>query len=374
MILALGLLVGAGVSAAPAWKPFVEPYRQVFPSLEIAIATIEDAPGEANAAVIGDQDGLIGVELTGAKPGAAFELVVRIPGLARDSRLSGKIPTIAGPVALIPRLSWDYATLAAVRQPRPAVIEFELSVDGQRLGTRTERVRVRSVNDALYFIDEDDDAQDLDFNWLFAAYVNEDHPAVDSILKEALATDVVDGFTGYQSRDPDEVLKQVFAIWHVLQRRGIRYSSITRTGSAHRRVLSQHVRFIDESLSMSQANCVDGSVLMASVLRKIDLDPSLILTPGHMLLGFALDAQGRERAYLETTLIGQVRGHGLGQQARDKQAVDVDASFDSFTAAMVEGQRQVDAAAVAFANGGDAQHQIIDIKAARELGVMPIGR
>ena len=29
------------MAAAPQWKPFVEPYRQVFPSLEIATANME---------------------------------------------------------------------------------------------------------------------------------------------------------------------------------------------------------------------------------------------------------------------------------------------------------------------------------------------
>ena len=369
----VGLCCASALDAAPQWKPFVEPYRQVFPSLEIATATMDADAASDDAGVIGDQDGLIGVELSGARAGQRFELTVRIPGLARDTRLSGEIPRLDAPVALVPSLSWDYKTLAGIRQSRPAVIEFELSLDGKSLGLQTERVRVRSVNDALYFIDGEGAGGDLDFNWLFAAYVNEDHPAVDAILKEALATDVVDAFTGYQSGDPDEVLKQVFAIWHVLQRRGIRYSSITRTGNAQKRVRSQHVRFIDESLAMSQANCVDGSVLLASVLRKIDLDPALVLTPGHMLLGFALDQKGREHAYLETTLIGNIARPAAPNGKRDAAtSAEVDASFNSFTAAMKEGQRQVDAADNAFQDR-TGEHQIIDIAAARELGVMPIG-
>ncbi len=375
-VLLFSLLLGGPLCAAVQWTPFVEPYRQIFPSLEIATATMEADPASANAAVVGDQDGLIGVALTGAKPGAAFELTIRIPGLARDSLLTGRIPRGGGSVTLVPLLSWDYATLGGIRQPRPAIVEFELGLDGKALGLKTERVRVRSVNDALYFIDEDDERNDLDFNWLFAAYVNEDHPAVDAILKEALASHVVDGFTGYQSGDPDEVLKQVFAIWYVLQQRGIRYSSITRTGNEHQRVLSQHVRFIDESLTMSQANCVDGSVLFASVLRKIDIDPSLILTPGHMLLGFALDPRGDEMAYLETTLIGDTAARPqrpvAGRHTAAELNDDVDTSFDSFSAPIAEGKREVDAAGNAF-DRHDAEHQIIDIEAARELGVMPIG-
>lgn len=374
-----GFAIAGSAATEPTWEPFVEPYNQVFPSLEIATATMEADPDDADPATVGDPQGLIGVELSGGRAGARFELTVRVPGLARDSRLTGTVPKVDDAVTLAPTLVWDYAALAAIRQSRPATVEFELSVDGRSLGSRVQRVRVRSVNDALYYIDEEDDDQDLDFNWMFAAYVNEEHPAVDGILKEALDAGVVDSFSGYQSEDSDEVLKQVYAIWHVLQQRGIRYSNITRTASEHANVMSQHVRFLDESLAMTQANCVDGSVLMASVLRKIDIAPVLVLVPGHMFLGFALDEEGTEMAYLETTMLGDVKPQRGKQLAAVKNrsisfGVAIDASLASFEAAIAEGQRQVDEAADAFADEDDLDHQMIDLQFARESGVMPITR
>ena len=385
-LLAACLLASAGAAMAEVeWEPFVEPYNQVFPSLELATATMEPDPEEDDPAVVGDEQGLIGVQIDGARAGARFALTVRVPGLARDSRLSGRIPDVDESVVLAPTIAWDYALLAGIRQSRPAAVEFELSLDGAPAETRTQRVRVRSVNDALYFIDEEADEDDLDFNWLFAAYVNEEHPAVQQILKEALDAGVVDNFSGYQEGNPDDVLKQVYAVWHVLQSRGIRYSNITRTASEHANVMSQHVRFIDESLAMTQANCVDGSVLFASVLRKIDITPVLVLVPGHMFLGFALDEEGEEWAYLETTMLGDTsarRTGGNGGGGRPKPGgprqtpvpSDVDASLASFEAAIAEGQRQVDEAGDAFADENDLDHQMIDIQAARALGVMPITR
>lgn len=379
--LLLAALLPSSASAAtdPQWEAFIDPYNQVFPSLEIATATTKWDTEDDSESVVGEQQGLIYVDVTGARAGAPFELIVRIPGLAPDSRLSGVIPAVDGPISLAPTMGWDYQALAAIRQSRPANVEFELSVDGKPLGKRIERVRLRSVNDALYYIDEEDDERDLDFNWLFAAYVNEDHPAVDQILKEALDSGVVESFSGYQDEDPDAVLKQVYAIWHVLQSRGIRYSSITRTANEHDNVMSQHVRFIDESLAMSQANCVDGSVLMASVLRKIDIAPVLVLVPGHMFIGFALDEEGEEMAYLETTMVGDVQPQRSKKSVRVQKrseafGVDVEASLESFEAALAEGQSQVDEAGDAFEDEDNLDYQFIDIQAAREYGVMPITR
>ncbi|MFZ8431498.1 hypothetical protein ACO1MU_14375, partial [Staphylococcus aureus] len=68
-------------------------------------------------------------------------------------------------------------------------------------------------------------------------------------------------------------------------------------------VSSQHVRFIDDSVRVRQANCIDGTVLFASILRKIGIDPLIVLVPGHAFLGFYLDGQRRQIAFLETTMM-----------------------------------------------------------------------
>src|SRR5207253_257695 len=67
---------------------------------------------------------------------------------------------------------------------------------------------------------------------------------------------------------------------------------------------SQSVRLINELIDAQQANRVDGSVLFASVLRKIGLDVQLALLPGHMMVGAFLNRQHGERLLIETTMIG----------------------------------------------------------------------
>jgi hypothetical protein len=100
------------------------------------------------------------------------------------------------------------------------------------------------------------------------------------------------------------VIAQVYALWKALSRRDVRYSNITATAAVSEKVHSQHVRLIDESINNAQANCVDGSVLFASLLRKVGIEPYLVLIPGHCYVAFQVDRQGTEIAALETTLIG----------------------------------------------------------------------
>ncbi len=193
---------------------------------------------------------------------------------------------------------------------------------------------------------------------MFAAFVDEDHPLSRRVLNQARKNGIVDGFDGYAVRDPEHVYRQAFALWHELQQRGIRYSPITRSVAIKDRVLSQRVRRLEESWENAQANCVDGSVLFASLLRRAGLNPSLVLVPGHMFVAFDLDARGRERAYLDTTLLGTQPG------ARSEAA-----SLATFQAAVARGLAQYQQARTKFDDEREPEYQIIDIEAARRLGV-----
>jgi hypothetical protein len=211
---------------------------------------------------------------------------------------------------------------------------------------------------------------------MFAAYVNEQHPFVDKLLREALNTRIVDSFTGYQSKDKAEVYRQVYAVWHALTQRDLRYSDITTSSAESDTVNSQHVRLIDESINNAQANCVDGSVLMASVLRKVGIEPVLVMVPGHCYLGFYLDPEGKEIAALETTLLGSSPdGDAVAIEGVEKVVGEQWASkksWKTFTSALAIGGQDLAKNAENFQKSEDPDYQLIPIVAARKLGILPI--
>ena len=129
---------------------------------------------------------------------------------------------------------------------------------------------------------------------------------IDQLLREALNTRIVNRFLGYQSKAKGAVDKQVYALWNILQKRKFRYSSVSNTSLSSNVVFSQRVRTFDDALDSSQINCVDGSVLFASLLRSINIDPILVRTPGHMFVGYYTDNSHKDMNFLETTMIGDV--------------------------------------------------------------------
>ena len=366
----VGLLLWLPSEAAIAaqWRPIVGQDGQLFPALILATAGMAE-PRPDSGRLIGDPNGLVGASVVAGRDAEPVRLLLRIPGLARDSILDATLPRAGTRYELYPTVAWDFAALRAMRQPVPATVQFELSVDAAPATQESRRVQVRAVNDAPYFAATN--GGDADLSWIFAAYVNEDHPLVDRILAEALSSGIVERFDGYQSGSAEQVYRQVFAIWHVLRQRGIRYSSITRTSSPQARVLSQHVRFLDESWRNTQANCVDGSVLIASVLRRIEIEPTLVLLPGHMLLGFDLAPGGASRAYLETTMLGERARKVRAEPEASAEEIE-EASFANFEAAVERGFAQYRRAQARLADPREPEYVLVPIAEARRLGVAPI--
>jgi hypothetical protein len=138
------------------------------------------------------------------------------------------------------------------------------------------------------------------------------------------------------------VRDQVKAIYNALKSKGITYSSTTISFPSG----SQKVRFPEDALKESAANCIDGAVLMASALEAIGLEPIIILVPGHAFLGWRENAGTIAAEFLETTMIGT----------------------STFEEAMARGTAEIDQ----YSAAGTAV--IIDIKKAREVGLIPAGK
>lgn len=199
----------------------------------------------------------------------------------------------------MPRIAWNYKALLKHETSAPLNIYFRLTDPNS--GKKVEKlvtVNLRSINDCLLSYNSNK------FHYMFASYVNEDHPEIDKILKQMLNTKMVDAVLGYQWGDPYTDL-QVAALWRVLHEKGFKYSSITDNSgnSEGSGVFSQTVRTFDNSLKTSQANCVDGTILFASILKRIGFRTVLVTVPGHCFLGYYANDNTENIRYLETTMM-----------------------------------------------------------------------
>ncbi len=303
VVLFVSVAFAQATTPPAAWKPQFESDNELFPSVVLALGgrKFNSIP---NSHVLGDPIGMASAVIKSSVPNAHAHVVIQIDGFAASSDIDVTLPEAGQEYRVRPQLRYDFQRLASLDQSVPSNVDYSVSVNGVDLGHQTLPIRIRSVNDVPFLV-QGADGKPQDLTVLFAAYVDESHPFVDKVLQQALNYHAVNAFVGYQ-QGPDVVRLQAFALWNVLQRNHMHYSSITTPSAASPsgHVYSQSVRFIDQSIASQQANCVDGSVLFASLLYKIGIQPVLVHKPGHMFVGYYLDQNHKQLEFLETTMMG----------------------------------------------------------------------
>ena len=357
--------------------------NQIFPSHILSMAgnqpmdasELNDGGDGKVQYVLESPDGLIGAAIAGDED-ADIELEVLAGQFAQPSKWSGHISK--GVIYQIsPLVEWDYERLNKLSQPVPLTITFNLYVNGTKRTSKKVIAKLRSINDVPFGAMAN--GEFINNSHLFAAFVNENHPWIDSILKEAIDTGLVNSFSGYQANDPRDVSQQVFSIWNILQKRGFKYSSITTSSGHSTNIYSQSVRFLDQSITASQANCVDGTVLFASILKKINIEPILVMVPGHMFLGFYMDQEKTQPVFLETTMLGN---SNLKQYETDSSLLGaLSSSLGGATQNSVSAKSYMSAMKVASDRArkewdklihGEPGYMYLVIQDAREMGISPI--
>lgn len=315
VVLSLTMLVG-GITYVVMKRPFADDYELVdqlggnlFPSAILSVATtntqvIPPMSGE----YVGNPKSCVAIKL---KSGRANTVVcielAETPFYAR-SVSTFVLPKERTEYIIYPDILWRYNALRDNEQAEPISVVANVEVDGKDLGQKVRTFSVRSINECLLGFNKqlpDGRTRYVSTRLFYAAYVNEENPLIDKVLREALNTRIVRRFLGYQST-PEMVDKQVYALWYVLQKRNFKYSSVSYSSLSSNVVYAQRVRTFEDALNSSQINCVDGSVLFASLLRAINITPVLVQMPGHMFVGYYTDSAKKNLTFLETTMIGDV--------------------------------------------------------------------
>lgn len=328
------------------WQVVTEMNDVIYASFLITTATLR-LDTDPDPFVLGDQLGMVGAKITAPRDNCPVEVEISSPDYIQVSRFVGILPKAGETYGVWPVLKYDYGKLLSLHQTVPETLTVKVVLDGKPAGEESLRMQIRPINEVLFGFEDEDGFTDM--SWTFAAFVNENHPFIDEILREALNLGIVSSFAGYQ-KDPKGVRDEIKAIWQALKKRGFRYSNITTTSSGEDNVYTQHVRLMGEALKTAQANCVDGSVLLASILRKLGLRVYLVGVPGHMFLAVDLDEEGEERIGIETTMLDD----------------------STLAEAIKEGNDQIKEAGDKFEDPEKIDYQMIDIDSARRMGVIPI--
>lgn len=340
VLFSLVAALAAGRAGAFEWQVDITPAGELFPALELSQA-------RHNASTVaGGGDGLVTVQVRGADMPAEVRLQVDTPGLRQPAVVTAVRTRDGAGLELRPHLDWDVDALRRLGSPRRQVMRISLEGTDRVREVRHVEVRLHPLDDALYFVREGRDRVDL--GWSFAGYVNPRDPVVDAVL--ALAQSIQPQFDTLADTD------RVGVVWAALEQRGLRYADGDPALSRGPALWSQRVRLLGEVWRDRRANCIDSSILIASVLERLGLRPFIVLVPGHAFVGFGGDARRGTAQYLETTL--------LGAQASSTAM--------NYAAARRAGRARWRSVSATFDRRHGPSYALIDIGTARGYGIIPL--
>ncbi len=198
---------------------------------------------------------------------------------------------------------------------------------------------------------------------LLATFVTPNHPVIMQVLKLVrgyLATSTDDNsLNGYQSCSPQRVTKMVEALYTTFQDLGISYinppASFEQTG--------QKIRLADVVLSDQMGTCIDLSMLIASCLEQMGLNPLLVLVKGHTFIGVWLN----DDYFPECVVEDASRLRNL-QLSGDLLCFN----SSSFASSPQPPFPQVIASAWEYLSDDEHFNYVIDVRQARRSGVRPL--
>lgn len=311
------MVVAAVATYLIVHRPFTSDFEitdqlggNLFPSVILSVAATDAQIIEPiDTPYVGNPKSCIAIKVKSGKPNSMVRVELSATPFYAQSTSTFVLPEKNTEYTIYPDILWQYDELRNNEQAGPVSVAASVELNGKDLGQHVRTFSVRSINECLLgYVKplENGKSTYVSTRLFFAAYVNEESTLIDNILREALNARIAKRFQGYQNCTEESVDKQVYALWYVLQKRNFKYSSISYSSLSSNVVYSQRVRTVEDALNSSQINCVDGSVLFASLLRAVNITPVLIRIPGHMFVGYYTDAELENLSFLETTMIGDV--------------------------------------------------------------------
>ena len=269
----------------------LSPVHEIFPSVVIAAANInlqkrEVKSGEAPIFPKESNISEIPIYVRNVRKGDRYTVIISPDRFLKRTEEVIEVTEDSPFATLEPQTVFDFPALEKLTQTSSFNLTVSIQKNNETPASRTYTWQAHQINDCPLALTSFTLLRNGEIAYktkltpsAIAGYVNENHPWIDGLLKEAKNKAGSISFSGYQQGE-QHVMAQIEAIWKALKARGISYSSIG-TSTASRYYSFQHVRFVDQTIESTQANCLDGSILLASILRKIGLRASIVVTQDH---------------------------------------------------------------------------------------------
>jgi hypothetical protein len=244
-----------------------------------------------------------------------------------------------------PRLTT--AAIDGLNSEHQADLHVIVSYQGGTILDQTSQTLITSRRDFPWSIKGFTQQENYD---LVTAMITPTDPSVEKLIRAAANYDPSGAMTsGYHSdQDYDGAVWQRLSDVWAAETTDFKLTYIS-TPITFASGSSQRIRLPGEVLDQSSGNCIELTLLYASVVEALGMQSALVIIPGHAYVAVRLDDTNDSYYFIETTMIGS-------------------ATFD---AALKEGLTEWQDAQPHVASA-DADYGWVDVADARKTGITPI--
>ena len=199
--IAIGVSVFKFSSATSGFEITDELGGNIFPSAILSVATTDaQVIQPADSIYLGNPKSCIAIKVKSRSAYSRVRIdVAETPFFSRSvSEFVLNKPRTE--YTIYPDIIWNYEALKNNNQAEPISVAVTVEMNGEDLGQRVRTFSVRSVNECLLgYVTNGTKFHDTGI--FFAAYVNEENPMIDQLLREALNTRICLLYTSPSPRD-----------------------------------------------------------------------------------------------------------------------------------------------------------------------------
>ena len=266
-----------------------------------------------------------------------FRVEVEVPGVTERS--SNTLLLAANEYSVKwanPPLKMDF-DLSKVRGPRPAQLALkitEIAKGGDKvIVDETLPIEVLPRDYLPLKRKVGADSMVPTFGYM-GAWLTSNDPAVEAFLTKAKERAPGRNFVGEQGA----TVPQIKALFDELKSRGVSY--VMDPNVAADQVFVQRTRLPAEVLASTNAQCLEGTLLFATLFEAIGIKPIIVVVPGHAFVGWhtvAKDGTKGEPLFVETTMVGSADFEAAVRVATQRVATEIkQGSFKAGASTLVD--------------------------------------
>lgn len=195
-----------------------------------------------------------------------------------------------------------------LRETCVANLKTRAAIGDEIVAQKTRKIELLAFDTMIWEILNPLTRENLGLHNFVVVWVTPHDKEVENVLSIAKEKHPSRTLQGYPSDLPpasveESVNLQCKAILQALNSIGISYVDSSISFGWLEPYLSQRIKLPFTTIETKAANCIDGTVLFASLLENIGIQAIIILVPGHALVGWRPCQDSKRIALLETTQI-----------------------------------------------------------------------